>query len=185
VRLVAPLTPWISKLLLAPPRVSCADYETGDFVEKPKRRTLTSPGLGDSGLHARQVVPTVPPSPRDAGVRDPSGDRSAEGESIPPASAEKISGRRPRTSRPPVRVDDVGDVAVAIASRASLTFAPRLLKSRNELTHAPIDPRDAFVLSLIDGKSNVAAIVDISGMASVEIAGILQRLAGLGIVALH
>ncbi len=181
-RPVAPLTGWISRLLLASPRVYCADYETGDFVEKAKRRTLTSPGLGDSGLHARQVVPTVPPA---SGVRDRSADRTAAGESIPPASAEKVSGRRPRTSRPPVRVDDVGDVAVAIASRAALTFAPKLLKSRQELTHAPIDPRDAFVLSLIDGKSNVAAIVDISGMASADIAAILARLASLGIVALR
>ena len=84
-----------------------------------------------------------------------------------------------------MRVDDVGDAAVAIASRAALTFAPKLLKSRNELTHAPIDPRDAFVLSLIDGKSNVAAIVDISGMPSEEIGTILQRLAALGIVGLR
>jgi hypothetical protein len=152
VRLVGPLTGWIPRLLLRPPRAFRADYETGDFVERAKRRTLTSPGLG---------------------------------ESIPPASAEKISGRRPRTSRPPVRVDDVGDLAVAIASRAALTFAPKLLKSRHELTHAPIDPRDAFVLSLIDGTSNVDAIVDISGMTSADIAAILERLAGLGIVALR
>jgi hypothetical protein len=118
-------------------------------------------------------------------VHDRSTGRSAEHESIPPASAEKISGRRPRTSRPPVRVDDVGDVAVAIASRAVLTFAPKLLKSRHELTHAPIDHRDAFVLSLIDGKSNVAAIVDSSGMGTAVIASILERLAVLGIVALR
>ena len=175
-RLVPALTRWISGLLLASPRVSCADYETGDFVEKAKRRTLTSPGLGDSGLRARHVVPTVPP---DSGVRD----RSPE--SSPPVSAERISGRRPRTSRPPVRVDDVGDAAVAIASRAVQTFAPKLLENRSELTHAPIDHRDAFVLSLIDGKMSLAAIVDISGMPSDEIAAILQRLAGLGIVALR
>jgi hypothetical protein len=155
-------------------------------VEKLKRRTLTSPGLGDSGLHARQVVPTVPPH---SGVRDRSNE-SGSREGQPPsieseARAEKISGRRPRTSRPPVRVDDVGDVAVAIASRVVQKFAPKLLKSRSELTHAPIDPRDAFVLSLIDGKMSVAAIVDISGMAGDEIGSILQRLAGLGIIALR
>jgi hypothetical protein len=160
------------------------DYETGDFVEKPKRRTLTSPGLGDSGLHARHVVPTVPPH---SGVRDRSSERESI-ESRPPTSAtsaEKISGRRPRTSRPPVRVDDVGDIAVAIASRVVQTFAPKLLKSRSELTHAPIDHRDAFVLSLVDGKMSVAAIVDVSGMPSDEIGSILQRLAGLGIIALR
>jgi hypothetical protein len=121
-----------------------------------------------------------------SGVRDRSRARPApEDDTIPPASAERISGRRPRTSRPPVRIDDVGDAAVAIASKAVLTFAPKLLKTRSELKHAPIDHRDAFVLSLIDGKSSLAAIVDSSGMGGEEIAAILERLAGLGIVALR
>jgi hypothetical protein len=35
-------------------------------LEKPKRRTLTSPGLG-SGLHPRQNVSTLPPV---SGTRD-------------------------------------------------------------------------------------------------------------------
>jgi len=162
-------------LLLPSRRVSRAAYETGDFVEKTKRRALTSRGLGDSGARARQEMPTAPPH---SGVRD-----RAEA-STPPASVEKVSTRRPRTSRPPVRVDDVGDLAVAIASKAVPSFAPKLLKSRAELTSAPIDHRDAFVISLIDGKMNVAAIVDASGMARREIAAILDRLVQLGIVAL-
>lgn len=83
-----------------------------------------------------------------------------------------------------MRVDEVGDVAVAIASRAVPSFAPKLLKSRVELTAAPIDHRDAFVISLIDGKMNIAAIVDASGMAREEVAAILDRLVQLGIVAL-
>src|SRR4051812_4274505 len=147
---------------------------TGDFVEKPKRRTITSPGLGESGLRVRYVMPNAP---ADSGMHD----RAPS--SAPPPSAEKISTRRPRTRRP-VRVDDVGDVAVAIASRAVPSFAPKLLKSPVELSSAPIDPRDAFVLSLIDGKTTVAQIVDASGMPRADVAAVLDRLVQLGIIAL-
>ncbi len=133
-------------------------------MEKPKRRTLTRPGLGaqgDSGLHPKQQAPTVPPA----------------------------SGVRARTSRPPLRVDDVGDVAVLLGARHSrdkraLVPAPKLLKSRRELASAPIDHRDAFVLSLIDGRTSLQGIVDMAGMPDAEVHGILQRMADLGIVQL-
>ena len=112
-----------------------------------------------------------------------------ERESLPPVDvetrADKISTRRPRTSRPPPRVDDVGDVAVAIAgkhSRAVAVAAPRLLKTRAELVAAPIDHRDAFVLSLLDGKTSVQGVVDLAAMPDGEVLGILERLAKLGIV---
>jgi hypothetical protein len=98
------------------------------------------------------------------------------------ASCEKRSSRRPRT-RPPVRVDDVGDVAVAIASRAMLSVAPKVLATRAEVSAAPIDSRDAFVLSLIDGKMTVPQIVDVSGMPHKQLAAIVERLVQLGIVA--
>jgi len=134
-------------------------------MEKPKRRTLTRPGLGapghSSGLLPKQTPATVPPS----------------------------SGVRTRTSRPPLRVDDVGDAAVALGAkhgrekRASAP-APKLLKSRRELEAAPIDHRDAFVLSLIDGRTSVQGIVDMAGMADLEVHGILERLATLGILQL-
>jgi hypothetical protein len=151
-------------------------------VEKPKRRTLTNPGLG-SGMHPKHPGATMPPV---SGTRD-----RDEPESTPPVEAgtraDKISTRRPRTSRPPVRVDEVGDVAVAIAgkhSRAVPVAAPRLLKTRAELAAAPIDHRDAFVLSLLDGKTSVQGVVDLAAMPDGEVIGILERLAKLGIVSL-
>ncbi|CAN5924586.1 hypothetical protein BH11MYX4_BH11MYX4_16420 [soil metagenome] len=150
--------------------------DTGGNLEKPKRRTLTSPGLG-SGLHPKQTVSTLPPV---SGTRD----RDEPMDSEP--RAEKISGRRRRTSRPPVRVDEVGDVAVAIAGRQSRApvAAPQLLKPLRELASAPIDHRDAFVLSLVDGKTSVQGVVDLAAMADGEAVSILHRLATLGIVRL-
>jgi hypothetical protein len=160
------------------------------MVEKSKRRTQTSPGLGGSGLRPRHVMPstssppdTAPTSPPTSGVQDR--DVQDRASSAPAnATAEKVSTRRPRTSRPPIRIDEVGDMAVAIAMKAVRTAAPKLLKTRGELTNAPIDHRDGFVISLIDGKMSVQAIVDISGMPSADILDILERLARLGIVAL-
>ena len=155
-------------------------------MEKPKRRRITSPGLGESGLRVRYVMPDAP---ADSGMhdractREPERAIDAERESAPPASAEKVSTRRART-RQPVRVDDFGDAAVAIASRAVPSFAPKLLKSDAEMSAAPLDHRDAFVLSLIDGQMTVEQIVDASGMARPAVAAILDRLVQLGIVAL-
>ena len=135
-----------------------------------------------SGVRDRtDVVPEPPisePAISEPAISQPfSGDVSIE-------RAEKISTRRPRSSRPALRVDDVGAAAVAIATKANLSMAPRLLKTRRELTDAPLDHRDAFVLSLIDGKMPAAAIVDIAGMPEREVMGILERLARLGIVSL-
>ncbi len=129
-----------------------------------------------SGMHDR-----APASVPDALRGDH--EREREHESAPPASAERVSTRRARTRRP-VRVDDVGDAAVAIASRAMPSSAPKLLKGHRELSSAPIDARDAFVLSLIDGKTSIAQIVDASGLARGDVVSILERLVQLGIVAL-
>lgn len=160
---------------------------------RPKRRTPTSSGLGDSALRPHPKAPSAPPT---SGVRDSRDEVAADDapriDRAPPVSgevsldrAEKVSTRRPRSSRPPVRVDDVGDAAVAIASRVGRSPpAPRLLKSRRELADAPIDPRDAFVISLIDGKTPTQALVDVSGLPEPDVLGILERLARLGIVSL-
>lgn len=148
-------------------------------MEKRKRRTLTSPGLGDSGLRARQTLPTVPPI---SGVR--------ERETSDVSATERRSTRPPRSSRAPVRVDDVGDAAVAIAakhgriSRAVVIGAPKVLRTRQQLEEAPINHRDAFVLSLIDGKTSVQGVVDLAAMPEGEVLAILDRLAALGIVSL-
>lgn len=158
-------------------------------------------GLGDSGLRPRHVdVPTTEPvgvtlpPVSGSGLRDSECDtaRDLEVGSVAPPSeaplerAEKISTlrARTRTSRPPIRIDDVGDAAVAIASRRFTVYTPKLLRTRAELTDAPIDHRDAFVLSLIDGKMTFPALVDVSGMPEAEITRILDKLARLGIVSL-
>lgn len=82
--------------------------------------------------------------------------------------------------RPAIRVD----VAVAIAAPAVETSAPKLLATRASLTAAPVDSRDAFLISLVDGRTPFPAIVDASGMPDADVKAILERLACLGLVAL-
>ncbi|MBX3208982.1 MAG: hypothetical protein KF764_28375 [Labilithrix sp.] len=92
--------------------------------------------------------------------------------------------RKARSARPPVTVDDVGAAAVKLARTTRRESAPKLLASRALIAKAPIDTRAAFVLSLIDGRNTVDAIVDMSGMPEDEVKAILDRLARLGLIAL-
>lgn len=97
-----------------------------------------------------------------------------------PSSSSSSPGR----SRPPVTVDEVGATALKIARTTQREGAPKLLASRAIVSKAPIDTRSAFVLSLVDGRNTVGAIVDMSGMPEDEVKSILERLARLGLIQL-
>lgn len=92
--------------------------------------------------------------------------------------AAPASGLRDRAEVP--IVSDVPDVAAI----PKPTSSPRLIKTRAELANEPLEPRDAFILTLLDG-SDVITIIDSSGMPAEEVVAILSRLSRLGIVSLH
>jgi hypothetical protein len=172
-------------------------------MERPKRRTLTSPGLGGvselrvkvadapvSGLRARQgessevepvALDLAPPVSEFFPVSQPPASQPPASQPAP--SSERTS-RRPRGSRRPVRVDDFGEAAVAIAANAVRASAPKIVSTREELGAAPLDHRDAFVLSLIDGMTSVQGLIDLAGMPEQDFNAILERLVRLGIVSL-
>ncbi len=178
----------------------------------PSNKTKTQPGLGSSnGLprldstELRRVrasfrpdpaAPDSTPEPRR--VRD-SIRREEDPEPTPTVRSDRPSARRTaswapeattgtrrreRTSRPPVTVDEVGVAAVKLARTSRRETAPKLLASRALIAKAPIDTRAAFVLSLVDGRNTVDAIVDMSGMVEGEVKAILARLSRLGLIAL-
>lgn len=89
-----------------------------------------------------------------------------------------------RSLRPPVTVDEVGATALKIARSTRREGAPKLVASRAIVARAPIDTRSAFVLSLVDGRNTVDAIVDMAGMPADEVKAILGRLARLGLIEL-
>lgn len=160
-------------------------------------RKLTRPGIGDqkSGAQPR-VAPTPPPT---SGIVCPPPARAERksSESIafrptepPPAIAssaavkapEEAAKRTGKRQRQSIREDDVGEAAARFGAPTSSSVRPRLVRSRKELAGAPIDHRDAFVMSLVDGQMSVAMLVDVAGMPEEELVAILTRLRRLGII---
>lgn len=122
-----------------------------------------------------------PPPPGPTSTRRTVSERAADAtpESTKPAS-KRVS------SRVAVRVDDVAG-AVRLGHNALDLLrrtVPRVIRSRSEVAAAPINHREGFVLSLIDGKTSVQALIDVGGMPDEDALAILQRLRRLGIITL-
>jgi hypothetical protein len=113
----------------------------------------------------------------------PSGEMEREiVRSDPPVSgerAEKISGRRERFSRSAIRVDEVEVQALSLAAGI---ITPRRVAAKLDIKSAPLEPREAFLLELIDGRSNADDLADLTGMTRAEVLTALRRLEGLGFV---
>jgi hypothetical protein len=60
---------------------------------------------------------------------------------------------------------------------------PRL-RPTNDVVRAPLDHRQGFVLSLVDGLTTVQMIIDVAGMPDGEVIAALQRLRRLGLITL-
>jgi hypothetical protein len=115
----------------------------------------------------------------------PNSRRTASWESEPTTGTRRKSGSPAvRSGRPPVTVDEVGTAAVKLARTSLRDSAPKVIASRTTIAKAPIDTRAAFVLSLVDGRNTVEALVDMAGMPEEEVRGILSRLARLGLISL-
>jgi CRP-like cAMP-binding protein len=61
---------------------------------------------------------------------------------------------------------------------------PRVLRTRGELAQEPLDHREGFVLSLVDGETTVQGLIDVAGIPDGELVVTLQRLRRLGIITL-
>jgi hypothetical protein len=61
---------------------------------------------------------------------------------------------------------------------------PRRVALAGDVASAPLDARDGFILSLVDGALPVHSLVDIAGIPEHEVRAILERLEQLGIIAL-
>ncbi|MBS2013399.1 MAG: hypothetical protein JST00_10955 [Deltaproteobacteria bacterium] len=140
----------------------------GKLSSRPPITRVSDPPPGSQPPRSQRVV-TTPPGSR--------GTPPSVGSSPPRAAKQTF-----RSSRPAIRVDDVGaGASKMVAPRAT----PKLVQgSSANLKNAKIDSKDAFVLSLIDGKLDVPGLVDVAGLPSEEVSRILERLEGLGLVKL-
>jgi hypothetical protein len=62
---------------------------------------------------------------------------------------------------------------------------PWMLMTYDQVRTLPLDPRAAFLLSLVDGRCTVELIVEMSGFEREEALGIVGRLLHLGVIELH
>ena len=141
--------------------------------EMATRRTKL--GMGDVGGPATQAARmrrSVPPAPVSCpSPRVPKFDEIAS-PTVPPRSG----ARKRRTTN---RSDESSIVT------APTLATPRLSKKkRSDFAGAPIDNREAFLLTRIDGHLNVEDLADLTGMPLAEVATIVERLARLGLVIL-
>lgn len=163
----------------------------------PKRR-MTTPGLGATAKSDKVTIreEDAPPASRqniscpEALVPDALASRETirtsdetSQSSKPPASGARKQGGTPRPS--PVRVDDFGGTAMKIASRGRTSSAPRLARVKLDASKAPLDSQSAYVLSLIDGKTELEGMADITGIPTERLKEIIERLERLGFVAGH
>jgi hypothetical protein len=72
-----------------------------------------------------------------------------------------------------------------VRALVSPSMLPRLAVTIDQLRDLPIDPRTAFLVSLVDGQCSVGMIGHIAGMPSDEAIGIFAMLLQLGAVELR
>lgn len=102
----------------------------------------------------------------------------------PPPLARTDAPQAPKTSvrrkRPSIREDSVGDVAVNLAAEMTMP-RPTLAAARPETM---LDPREAWILSLVDGRTSVDDLADVTSIPRADVATILEKLMDLGYVAI-
>ncbi len=127
----------------------------------PTGATIPAPGLASTGADSEEPPAVSQRAPK---VAAPS------------------SRPRHRTSRPALRVDDVGAAAVEIAAKVKRSSKPRLI-GRASISDAPLNPQEAFILSMIDGKLTMEALADVSGFRLEDVFQVVERLVRLNLVA--
>jgi hypothetical protein len=85
---------------------------------------------------------------------------------------------------PEPRVDG-GAIQATFARFGTMASVPWITVPFSEIQTLPLDPRSAFVLSLVDGIANVEMLLDICGMSRDEALRILIDLIALGAIELH
>jgi hypothetical protein len=72
-----------------------------------------------------------------------------------------------------------------VRQHLALELVPWLKVTLEQLRELPIDPRAAFLVSLVDGQCSVETIADVAGMPAFEAAEIFAMLAQLGAIELR
>jgi hypothetical protein len=84
---------------------------------------------------------------------------------------------------PPASKRDTPRERYLACERPFLGRIPALLVEAEQLRGLPLDHRGGFLVSLIDGASNIEMILDLSAMPKQEALRIIDDLLGMGIIA--
>lgn len=139
----------------------------------PEEKTAPSvrnPVLESKPGRAAVAVVEVPVPPADASQMRPAF-------SLPRAEAE-------RAERMTIRKTDDAAGPSTPRPRLSLDTVPRLVADAAFIRALPLGPRDGFLLAHLDGENDVRTLVDITGMTSLEVSMIIEKLVDLGAVEL-
>jgi hypothetical protein len=83
-------------------------------------------------------------------------------------------------------VRELPDAASVLKSReAYLASVPHVVLGRDELLTLPLDERFGFILSLMDGQTSIADILDLCGLARVEVVEMIVALLRNGVIDLR
>jgi hypothetical protein len=72
-----------------------------------------------------------------------------------------------------------------VSGEVTLDAVPWLDVPYDTLLSMPLDPRQGFLLSLVDGRCTVEMILDMSGMPRIEVFTMLSELVGMGVLTLR
>ncbi|MDB4938281.1 MAG: hypothetical protein JWP87_5253 [Labilithrix sp.] len=142
------------------------------------KRTTTTQGLGavrttqKPARASRRAPPLTCPAPRVPQIED-------------------IGAKRPLASRRGTirqSTSSADDVKIDVASGAAARFAsgtPKLTAKAAKLQGLALDPRDAFILSRIEGRLDAADLADLTGLAARDVVATLERLTALGLITME
>jgi hypothetical protein len=100
----------------------------------------------------------------------------------PRATKTALNAQKPKQVSHPPRERTSQQPRGAAVARMTKRKCPRLAKT--DLASASIAPRDAFILSRIDGTLTVEELADLTGLRESDVTEALQRMARLGLVLL-
>lgn len=89
-----------------------------------------------------------------------------------------------RDARRMIAGDDEKSIPMEGVAALLRKTVPRRLDGAPDPSKAPLEPRDAFVLALVDGRTTIGMLVDITTMEEPELLAIVNRLRRLRLISL-
>lgn len=85
--------------------------------------------------------------------------------------------RRPEA----IRIDDVGEAAIDMAARVDMRVKPRA-RDLEGLPSSALSAKEAYVVTLLDGKTSMDSLVAIAPMSREELEAVVDRLRRMGLI---